>query len=89
MRKFVLLLAAAALLPAQQVKLPPYTRQVLPNGMTVNLMKRPGVPLVDFTLSIRGGEESDSAGMAGLNSMTAALLRRGTKTRTADSFPNN
>ena len=86
MRPFVLLLAASTLLPAQQVKLPPYTRQVLPNGMTVNLMRRPGRPLVDFTLSIRGGEESDPAGMAGLNSSTAALLRRGTKTRTKDQF---
>ena len=86
MRTFVLMLAAAVLLPAQQVKLPPYTRQVLPNGMTVNLMKRAGVPLVEFTLAVRGGEESDPAGMAGLNSLTATLLRRGTKSRTADQF---
>ncbi len=85
MRTITLLLAASTLLSAQ-VKLPPFTRQVLPNGVTVNLMKRPGVPLVEFSLAIRGGEEADPAAMAGLNSLTAALLRRGTKTRTADQF---
>lgn len=85
MRILTLLVAAATLLSAQ-VKLPPYTRQVLPNGVTVNLMKRAGVPLVEFTLAVRGGEEADPAGMAGLNSLTAALLRRGTQHRTADQF---
>src|SRR5882724_1711475 len=86
MRIITLLLAVSALLPAQQVKLPPYTRQVLPNGMIVNLMKRPGVPLVELTLAVRGGEESDPAALTGLNSLTAALLRRGTKNRNADQF---
>ena len=86
MRTLTLLLAASTLLPAQQVKLPPYTHQVLSNGMTVNLMNRSGVPLVDFMLAVRGGEEADPAGLAGLNSLTAALLRRGTQQRTADQF---
>ena len=86
MRIATLLLATLTLLPAAQVKLPPFTRQVLPNGVTVNLMKRPGVPLVEITLAIRGGDESDPAGLAGLSSLTASLLRRGTETRTADQF---
>jgi zinc protease len=54
--------------------------------MTVNLMKRSGVPLVEFLLAVRGGDESDPKDMAGLTSLTAALLRRGTKNRTADQF---
>ena len=88
MRLFTLLLTASTLLlvEAQQVKLPPYTHQVLPNGMTVNLMQRAGVPLVEFTLSVRGGDEANPSGLAGLNSLTAGLLRRGTKTRSADQF---
>ena len=85
MRNLVVILVAAVSLSGQ-VKLPPYSHQVLANGMTVNLMHRAGVPLVEFTLAVRGGDEADPAGMAGLNSLTAALLRRGTKTRTADQF---
>lgn len=77
----------AALAFAQQVKLPPYKHEVLPNGVVVNLMRRgAGVPLVEFRLAVRGGEEADPIGMAGLSSITAELLRRGTKTRTADQF---
>ena len=86
MRAIIALLTASILLPAQQVKLPPYTHHVLPNGMIVNIMKRAGVPLVEFHLAIRGGDESDPAEMAGLTSITATLLRRGTKNRTADQF---
>jgi zinc protease len=85
MRTLTLFLIAAALLPAQ-VKLPPYTHQVLPNGVTVNIMKKPGIPLVELMLDIRGGDEADPAGLTGLNSVTAALLRKGTKTRTANQF---
>jgi zinc protease len=86
MRNLALLLTASFVLSAQQVKLPPFKRQVLPNGMIVNLMKRSGVPLVEFHLAIRGGDESDPKDMAGLTSVTAALLRRGTKSRTSDQF---
>ena len=61
---------------ATRSKLPPFTHQVLPNGMIINIMKRPGVPLVEFHLAIRGGDESDPAEMAGLTtSLTATLLR--------------
>jgi zinc protease len=86
MRPVTLLLAASILLSAQQVRLPPYTHQTLPNGVVVNFMKRTGVPLVEFHLAIRGGDESDPKDMAGLASVTAALLRRGTKSRTSDQF---
>ncbi|HEY3743422.1 MAG TPA: pitrilysin family protein [Bryobacteraceae bacterium] len=71
---------------AQEVRLPHYTRQVLPNGVVVNFMQRTGVPMVEFHLAVRGGDESDPADMAGLSAVTAVLLRRGTKNRTADQF---
>lgn len=68
------------------VKLPPYTRQVLPNGVVVDLMPRPGVPLVNFRVLVKGGAEAEPAQRAGLFSVTAQLLRKGTAKRTADQF---
>ena len=68
------------------VKLPPYTRQVLPNGVVVDLTPRPGVPLVSFRVLVKGGAESEPANLAGLASVTAQLLRKGTAKRTADQF---
>lgn len=84
--KIALLLLAMARPQFAQVKLPPYTRDVLPNGVTVLLMPRSGTPLVHFRVLIRGGVESDPASLAGLANVTAQLLRKGTAKRTADQF---
>ncbi|HYL73724.1 MAG TPA: pitrilysin family protein [Bryobacteraceae bacterium] len=78
-------MAAAACLSAQ-VKLPPFTHQVLPNGVVVDLMPRTGVPLVQFRVLVKGGTEADPPNLAGLASVTAQLLRKGTAKRTADQF---
>ena len=69
-----------------QVKLPPYTRQLLPNGVVVDLMPRAGVPLVGFRILVTGGAEAEPSNLAGLTSVTAQLLRKGTAKRTADQF---
>lgn len=69
-----------------EVKLPPYTRQVLPNGVIVDLMPRGGVPLVEFRILVKGGVESEPADLAGIASITAQLLRKGTSRRTSDQF---
>jgi predicted Zn-dependent peptidase len=68
------------------VRLPKFTRQELPNGVVVYLMPKPGVPLVNFHVVIKGGVESEPAGLAGISSVTAQLLRKGTARRTADQF---
>ena len=47
MKRLVLLMAAILPLSAQ-IKLPAFTRDVLPNGSVVYLMQRPGLPLVNF-----------------------------------------
>jgi zinc protease len=78
-------LVVCAAMPGQ-VKLPPYTRQVLPSGVVVDLMSRPGVPLVGFRILVKGGAESDPPERAGLSSVTAQLLPKGTANRTADQF---
>lgn len=77
-------LAAASL--AAQVKLPPFTRTVLSNGMTVDLMPLDGVPLVNFRLLVRGGIASEPARLAGLADLTAEMLRKGTAKRSAEEF---
>ena len=69
-----------------QLKLPSYSRQVLPNGVVVDLLPRTGVPLVGFRILVKGGVEAEPAKLAGLASVTAQLLRKGTTKRSADQF---
>ncbi len=66
--------------------LPPAKKVKLPNGMTVILMEQHEVPIVSFNFRLRAGSVADSAGKEGTASMTAGLLRKGTKTRTADQI---
>jgi zinc protease len=84
--KPLLVLAVAASLGFGQARLPPYTRDTLPNGAGIAMMARRGVPLVHFRVLIKGGVESDPPPKAGLSSVTASLLRRGTARRTAEQF---
>jgi zinc protease len=71
---------------AAEVRLPKFTRTQLPNGVVVYLMPKPGVPLVNFHVVVKGGVESEPEGLAGISSVTAQLLRKGTARRTADQF---
>lgn len=81
------LLLAAAPLPAQEgIKLPPYTKRTLPNGAVLLLMEKHNVPLVNFVIALRTGSVEDPAGKEGLASVANELLRKGTKTRTADDI---
>ena len=69
--------------PGSGVKLPPYKTLTLKNGMIVLLMEQHKVPLVNFGYIVRSGSVADPTGKEGLASVTAALLRKGTRTRTA------
>jgi zinc protease len=80
-----LVFIAAAAAPAQ-VRLPAYTREVLPNGVVLVMSPRAGVPLVHIRVDVRGGTESEPEKRAGISSVTAELLRRGTSKRTPDQF---
>ena len=84
--KLFLLVLAAALPQLAQVKLPAYSSETLPNGAEMVWMSRGGTPLIHFRVLVKGGVESDLPEMAGLQSVTAALLRKGTVKRTADQF---
>ncbi|HXG91746.1 MAG TPA: pitrilysin family protein [Blastocatellia bacterium] len=68
------------------LKLPPYKKVQLKNGMTVLLMEQHEVPIISFNLIVKAGSVADPAGKEGTASMTAELLRKGTKTRSADQI---
>ena len=81
-----LTLAASAVDTAPSLKLPPYKKVKLKNGMTLLLVERHTVPLIGFHLIVKAGGTGDAAGKDGTASITANLLRKGTKTRTGDQF---
>jgi len=81
-------LAVASFVPlrAESLRMPPHEKVVLKNGLTVLLLVKHGVPLVDISTIVKAGAVADPAGQEGLATITAELLRKGTKTRTAQQF---
>ena len=69
--------------PAPSVTLPPIDRRTLTNGMTLLVVEQHELPLADFVRVIGSGTETDPDARGGLASLTAALLREGTTTRSA------
>ena len=81
-----LMLVICSFAPAQTLHLPPHEKLVLKNGLTVLLMEKRGVPLVNVFALVKTGSAADPTGQEGLASATASLLRKGTKARTAQQF---
>jgi predicted Zn-dependent peptidase len=71
------------------VKLPPYTKTQLKNGVTLLLMEQHEVPIVSFSIVIKSGSVADPQGKEGLASLTAELLRKGTRTRTSEQLSSD
>jgi zinc protease len=67
----------------REPQLPKPAEKTLANGLRVIVMQKPGVPIVAARLLIKTGSEADPANLAGLADMTASLLTKGTKTRSA------
>ncbi len=87
MRRIVLIsILAAAWLPAQALKLPPFEKRTLSNGATLILAPGSDVPLTTVRLIFRGGAEADPRGKAGVAALTAGLLRRGTASRSYEQI---
>jgi zinc protease len=84
----VLILVSSVMLaaPENTVKLPPYTRVQLKNGMTVLLMEQHEVPLISMSVIVKTGAIADPKGKEGVASITAELLRKGTKSRTSEQI---
>ncbi|HEV8132812.1 MAG TPA: pitrilysin family protein [Acidobacteriota bacterium] len=86
----LLVLGISSFLPIEgaesTLKLPAYKKVQLKNGMTLLLMEQHEVPLISFNTIVKVGSVVDPAGKEGVAALTAGLLRKGTKTRSADQI---
>ncbi|MCB9933595.1 MAG: insulinase family protein [Planctomycetes bacterium] len=57
----------------------PVKRHVLPNGLTVLLLERRGLPVISLSASVRTGRAGESASENGLSQFTGWLLDMGTR----------
>ncbi|HEX8686144.1 MAG TPA: pitrilysin family protein [Pyrinomonadaceae bacterium] len=65
------------------VNVPKPSEKTLPNGLRVIVIENHATPLVGAQLLVKNGGEVDPAELSGVADMTAELLTKGTKTRTA------
>ncbi|HEY6137578.1 MAG TPA: pitrilysin family protein [Thermoanaerobaculia bacterium] len=72
--------------PPRPVQIPKPAETTLPNGLHVIVVEKHGVPLVAARLLVRSGTEADPSELPGLAEMTATLLTKGTKTRSAEQI---
>jgi predicted Zn-dependent peptidase len=82
----VLVLIFPVALSAQSIHIPPHEKVVFKNGLTVLLLEKHGVPIVNFAVLVKTGAAADPPGEEGLASITAQLLRKGTQKRSAQQF---
>ncbi|HZI88070.1 MAG TPA: pitrilysin family protein, partial [Pyrinomonadaceae bacterium] len=67
----------------RSVNIPKPDDKTLKNGLRVVVIEDHDIPLISAQLLIKNGGEIDPAPLSGLADMTASLLTKGTKTRTA------
>jgi len=72
--------------PPHETKVPQPVEKTLDNGLRVIVVPKPGIPLVAARLMIRTGGAADPKGRDGLAQLTASVLTKGTKTRTAEEI---
>src|SRR5688572_12433113 len=68
---------------AKPVQLPTPVSETLPNGLTLILNERRGLPVVAANLVLRTGSDANPLDKPGLANFTAAMLDEGTATRSA------
>lgn len=78
--------APPAPLPMDPVEFPEFTERTLANGARVIVVENHEQPVVSVSLRILSGTKDDPAGRSGVASFTAALLDKGTATRSADEI---
>lgn len=64
-------------------RLPTPVERTLANGLRVIVAERRDLPLISADLRVLSGESADAAGRAGQASLTADILTKGTRTRSA------
>jgi len=72
--------------PAKSVSVPAVKEAKLKNGLTVAVVEKRSVPIVTVQLLVRAGASSENIKKAGLANMTASMLTKGTKTRSAEQI---
>ncbi|HJQ41050.1 MAG TPA: pitrilysin family protein [Thermoanaerobaculia bacterium] len=70
----------------RETKVPQPVEKTLANGLRVIVVPKPGLPLVAARLMIKTGAAADPKGRDGLAQLTATVLTKGTKTRTAEEI---
>jgi zinc protease len=75
--------------PPKTVTVPAVQEKKLSNGLKVAVVRRPSVPLVTVQLLIMNGASAEDENKAGLANLTADLLTKGTRTRTATQIAND
>jgi zinc protease len=70
-------------LPARPMEFPPFEESALPNGLSVIVVEKHTQPVVNANLFVRTGSAADPANKAGLATLMADVLTKGTPTRTA------
>ncbi|MFK7989232.1 MAG: M16 family metallopeptidase [Sandaracinaceae bacterium] len=69
--------------PTRDVQFPDVQRNTMSNGLAVNTVQYGHLPLVYLRLVIRSGDAQDPADLPGLASLTASMLKEGTRSRTS------
>ena len=72
--------------PERSVNIPAVQEKKLKNGLTVAVIEKKSVPIVTAQLLVRVGASSEATKKAGLANLTASMLTKGTKTRTAEQI---
>jgi zinc protease len=70
----------------REVKLPQPVEKTLANGLRVIVVPKHDIPLVAARLMVKAGAAADPADRDGLAAMTATVLTKGTKSRTAEQI---
>ncbi len=69
--------------PDRPLPMPDVQRSTTPDGLTVWLVPRKGLPKVSMVLAVRGGTSADRAGLQGSSEILGKVLGEGTTTRSA------
>lgn len=70
-------------LEQRPVRFPTFSESELPNGLRLLVVENHALPVANLNLYVRSGASSDPEDKLGVAAMTAALLDKGTTTRTA------
>ena len=69
--------------PVKPLTVPAVVERTLPNGLRLLIVEHHELPIVDFSLVVKSGGETDPAGKDGLATLAASMLDEGTVSRDA------